>query len=63
MNVAFEITVIQPLQELKKRNASRWEIQISEGVRQACHFLEELVGVVDIEGVLDEVFSRFCIGK
>jgi len=25
--------------------------------------LEELIGVVDVEHVLDEVFRRFCVGK
>lgn len=32
-------------------------------VRQAARALEELVGRVDDEAVLDEVFRRFCIGK
>jgi tRNA U34 5-carboxymethylaminomethyl modifying GTPase MnmE/TrmE len=26
-------------------------------------FLEELVGTVDVEDVLDRVFSSFCVGK
>jgi tRNA U34 5-carboxymethylaminomethyl modifying GTPase MnmE/TrmE len=26
-------------------------------------FLEELVGALDIEDVLDRVFSTFCVGK
>jgi len=25
--------------------------------------LEELIGAVDIDDVLDEVFRRFCVGK
>jgi tRNA modification GTPase len=25
--------------------------------------VEELIGVVDVEQVLDEVFRRFCVGK
>jgi tRNA modification GTPase len=32
-------------------------------VRSAGAALEELIGRVDIENVLDEVFSRFCVGK
>jgi tRNA modification GTPase len=32
-------------------------------LRSAVHALESLVGVVDIEDVLDRVFSTFCVGK
>jgi tRNA modification GTPase len=32
-------------------------------LRAAIHSLEELVGVVDVEQVLDELFSSFCVGK
>lgn len=32
-------------------------------LRTAVHALEELVGAVDIENVLDRVFSSFCVGK
>ncbi len=32
-------------------------------VRAAAHALEELIGVVDVEHVLDKVFSSFCVGK
>lgn len=32
-------------------------------VRAAVDALEELIGVVDIEQVLDRVFSSFCVGK
>jgi tRNA modification GTPase len=32
-------------------------------VRAAVGALEELIGVVDVEDVLDRVFSTFCIGK
>ena len=32
-------------------------------LRQATHSLEELIGAVDIEDVLDRVFSSFCVGK
>jgi tRNA U34 5-carboxymethylaminomethyl modifying GTPase MnmE/TrmE len=54
----------EALRALRGSLATVSQLEIAaEGVRQACHFLEELVGVVDIEGVLDEVFSRFCIGK
>lgn len=32
-------------------------------LRTATSGLEELVGRVDVEAILDEVFSRFCVGK
>jgi tRNA modification GTPase len=32
-------------------------------VRSAVHALESLVGSVDVEDVLDRVFSTFCVGK
>jgi tRNA modification GTPase len=32
-------------------------------VRQAVLALDELIGVVDVEQVLDRVFSHFCVGK
>ena len=35
----------------------------AEGLRQAARALESLVGRVDVEDLLDEIFARFCIGK
>lgn len=35
----------------------------SHHVREATSALEELLGVVDIEDVLDRVFASFCVGK
>jgi tRNA modification GTPase len=32
-------------------------------LRAAVHSLEELIGSVDVEDVLDRVFSSFCVGK
>ncbi len=32
-------------------------------LRSAVHSLEELIGSVDVEDVLDRVFSTFCVGK
>jgi len=32
-------------------------------LRQATSALEELLGVVDVEEVLDRVFGSFCVGK
>jgi tRNA modification GTPase len=35
----------------------------SHHVREATGALEELLGAVDIEEVLDRVFASFCVGK
>ena len=32
-------------------------------LRSAAAALEELIGRIDVENVLDEVFARFCVGK
>ncbi|MGP0061191.1 MAG: tRNA uridine-5-carboxymethylaminomethyl(34) synthesis GTPase MnmE [Beijerinckiaceae bacterium] len=36
---------------------------IAEHLRAACHALESLIGRVDVEDILGEIFARFCIGK
>lgn len=35
----------------------------AEDVRRAAHALGRITGRVDVEDVLDQIFSRFCIGK
>ena len=32
-------------------------------LREATRHLEELIGVVDVEDVLERVFATFCVGK
>ena len=36
---------------------------VAEELRAAAHSLGRLLGRVDVEDVLGEIFSRFCIGK
>jgi tRNA modification GTPase len=36
---------------------------VAEELRQAIRALESLVGRVDVEKLLDEIFSSFCVGK
>jgi tRNA modification GTPase len=36
---------------------------LAEDLRLATRALESLVGGVDVEDVLGEIFSRFCVGK
>ena len=47
--------------ELKKAKI-RSEI-VADELRTALRALEGLVGRVDVENLLDEIFSSFCIGK
>ena len=35
----------------------------AEELRQATYTLDELFGKVDVENILDEIFSSFCLGK
>lgn len=36
---------------------------VAEELRAATRILEKIVGKVDVEDLLDDIFSRFCIGK
>ncbi|MEQ5869181.1 tRNA uridine-5-carboxymethylaminomethyl(34) synthesis GTPase MnmE [Sagittula sp. NFXS13] len=36
---------------------------VSEDIRVAIRYLETLVGKINVEDLLDEIFSSFCIGK
>jgi tRNA modification GTPase len=36
---------------------------IAEDLRTSIRAVDSLVGRVDVEQVLDEIFSSFCIGK
>ena len=38
-------------------------VLVSHHVREATSHLDELIGAVDVEAVLDRVFASFCIGK
>jgi tRNA modification GTPase len=45
------------------RETVRFEELMAESVRLACRALDRLIGRVDAETILDEIFGRFCIGK
>ncbi len=36
---------------------------VAEEIRLAARSLERIIGAIDVEQILDVVFSRFCIGK
>ena len=44
-------------------NAPELTELIAEELRRAVRALDSLVGRVDVENVLDDIFSSFCIGK
>ena len=50
------------LREIQGCEVSRPELA-AERVRWSVRAIEEMIGAVDTEEVLDEVFSTFCIGK
>jgi len=49
------------LDELEKP-FNRGELVATE-LREALLFLDQLVGRIDVENLLDEIFASFCIGK
>ncbi len=55
---------LQALESAKREieGLGRFEVA-AEGIRSALRALDVLVGRVDVEDILDEIFSSFCIGK
>jgi tRNA modification GTPase len=58
----------QARDELVAFRDARCEAQLPAPVaavhlRAAVHALEELVGAVDVDDVLERLFARFCVGK
>ena len=48
---------------LEQLTGSNDAVLVSHHVREATTALDELVGAVDVEEVLDRVFGAFCVGK
>jgi tRNA modification GTPase len=43
---------------------SIWDADLlAEDIRRAVRAVDSLVGRIDVEDILGEIFSRFCIGK
>jgi len=36
---------------------------VSEDIRAAARFLDAMIGKIDVENLLDEIFANFCLGK
>ncbi|MGV3709410.1 MAG: tRNA uridine-5-carboxymethylaminomethyl(34) synthesis GTPase MnmE [Gemmatimonas sp.] len=62
------IALAQALSEMEEFERARIEDEIPAMVaavhlRSAVHAIEELIGAVDVEDVLDRLFREFCVGK
>ena len=44
-------------------NSKGYDDCLAEELKNALHFLGMIIGHVDYEKVLDQIFSKFCIGK
>lgn len=49
--------------ETHVRNGAEWSDLAAEDMRQALRALDSLIGRVDVENILDVIFSSFCLGK
>ena len=56
---------IEKLKEAKKfvSDGPAFYDLAAEELRQTAYTLDELFGKVDVEKILDEIFSSFCLGK
>ncbi len=62
MAVSSALTYIRSAREECRRGMERTELA-AENVRQSLRALDALIGRVDVEQVLDEIFASFCLGK
>ena len=53
---------ISVAEEQVQFGAERYEL-VAEEVRTAARALDMLLGRIDVEVILDEIFSSFCLGK
>ena len=55
-------TALQSAQDSLSRGSDHYDIA-AEDLRTAIRSLESLVGRIDVENLLDEIFASFCLGK
>jgi tRNA modification GTPase len=60
--VAAAVGLLESVEDAIEGGAALPEV-VAEDVRAATRALESLIGRVDVESVLGEIFARFCIGK
>ena len=49
--------------EIHVKAGAEWSDLAAEEMRQTLRSLDSMIGRVDVENVLDVIFSSFCIGK
>jgi tRNA modification GTPase len=54
-------SVLQQINDVDAADVS--EELLAESLRVTCRTLDQLIGKVKVDDVLDEIFGRFCIGK
>lgn len=59
----LEKTLLKLEEALEMVENGKWEEIVAEKVKESSFHLSELTGEIKIEDVLDNIFSRFCIGK
>ena len=47
---------------VNSQNSPMWEM-MAEDIRLSCNYLGQITGKIDVEDILDSLFSSFCIGK
>ncbi len=60
--VAAAVTALEEVRQEVVKDHSRVELT-AEGMRSSIRALDALVGRVDVEDLLSEIFASFCIGK
>jgi tRNA modification GTPase len=55
--------IVKAISFLRQAQLQKDIILMSENLRNSIHVLNEMIGSVNVEEVLDSVFTKFCIGK
>jgi tRNA modification GTPase len=61
--VRYRINIEKALAHLKRFNLQNELVLAAEDIRLAIRGLEFIIGKVDVDEILGEIFSSFCIGK
>jgi tRNA modification GTPase len=59
--MAAEVALESALRELQRQHPAAEIVAVE--LRSAMRCLDELIGKIDVEDLLGEIFSKFCIGK
>ncbi len=58
----YALTALENATERLSAGPDNYEL-VAEELRMSIRALEELVGIVDVEELLDQIFAKFCVGK